>query len=250
MTDFDAIGDEADRPAESYTDDELIKSVKKGALEAISSAHLDDWQGLQNLGLTSFNRPFENLDSARESQLGEILSRYPLIDLGGGNGFSDALLNKFGIPQYINVDVKHEQWGRDDDLSSDERILTSGKDLLEFMSQFPTDRHANITSNGVLIGDFFPRVVEPELYQSSPEQKIKTRKHQEYIRRLMRHIRRVLPDTGVFMTTRFEFEQEAIQNGLVLDRNLSTFGRSDSGREYPKFSVYRKTPQLAGAEGN
>lgn len=233
------VGSENERPSESYSNEELIEYRKKQWEDntKISADGFYDETPIR-LRTTSFINVYEDMEPARAAQLEEILQGYPLIDLGGGlSGWSDKLLDKFGISRYINVDLQHAPVSSDNSLS---RRKNRSQDLIEALLTIPDDQPVNVTSNGVLMGDWFPFAAHPQWYQNSPTQRSRVGIEQAYLDRLFQTITRVLPNNGVFMTYPNVFHDLAEEKGLSLDKGLSTFTIPRGNTQERVLAIYKK----------
>jgi hypothetical protein len=154
---------EIERPPESYSNEELIEYRRKTweGMTRLDDDPADTTPG--NLRTTSFIGAYKELGPERIEPLKEILQRHPLVDLGGGlGGWPDELLDTFGIPSYTNVDLQNRPVM---DEMPETRRKNRPQDLLEALLEIPDDQKVNVTSNGVLMGDWFPFAAHPEWYK-------------------------------------------------------------------------------------
>ena len=118
-----------------------------------------------------------------------------LVDLGAGDGIDLKTVDFFGFSPYLAVDLRAKRFPQP------RRRFIRGE-ALEFLINLP-DGYANVMANGFLCEEWYG---EP---------------HNAYVFRVLEEIRRVLPKSGIFIATRFDFSEIACRNGLVPIRDLT-----------------------------
>ncbi|HCQ30891.1 TPA: hypothetical protein DIU27_00715 [Candidatus Collierbacteria bacterium] len=157
------------------------------------------------LATVTFVDKYRHLSGKNKEYLRLILKGKPLLDLGAGSGWrpSDTaklFIQKFGISRYEGVDI---ECVKGEEVVCGVQVERVEEEVLGFVSKYSTQ--TNVMSNGFLCSELVG-------------------KNCEYVRRVLRHVARVLPKDGVFIASHFDLDNDAIEAGMKLDREIDFHG--------------------------
>jgi len=165
------------------------------------------------LATVTFVEKYKNLPEEYGKYLKEKLKSRPLLDLGAGQSWrpdetAKLFIKRFDISGYIGVDLECVEGNIIIDGILVER---KAEEVLKVLSEY--SGKSNVMSNGFLCSEMVGR-------------------DNEYVKRVLKHIVRILPENGVFVTSHFNLDEDAVRAGFVLERDLK-------GKSYDNLKIWR-----------
>lgn len=170
------------------------------------------------LATVSFAPFYREAPTRIKEYLSEKLRGKPLIDLGSGphpDSTAKYFIKTFGVSKYVGVDI--ELINRKTNIKGIS-VEFFDSEALDFISKY--EEEANVMSNGFLCSDL---VGDKSVYGKT------------YYDRIFTHIKRVLPQDGIFFATHFDLNETAQKKGLKVDNEIKP-----RGEKYWRFISYKK----------